>query len=315
VGAARTAGLERRRFLAWPLALAAACDRRAAPETSVAPPPPPPRPSLEDRAFGFDPRFFIRKRPPGPHDWLAHHREPEQSLFAYERAPITRPTARRRTLVLQPLGPFPPRDRAVLDRMATFARSYFASPVRVEAPLPLPAFGTRVQESGKQYQTGALLDRLLLPRLPEDALAYLGVTTADLYVGNWNFAFGEGRFAQRIGVYSLHRYTPEFAGNAPSKAGDRLFLERGYKVLAHETGHMFSMFHCQRFECLMNGVNHLGELDRSPLWFCHICLRKLHFNLGFDLPERYRKLAALLRAEGFPETAAWAERRLGVLEG
>ena len=298
-------------MLAWPLALAAACERRAAPKPPVAPPRPP-RPSFEDRAFGFDPRFFARKRPPGPHDWLAHHHEPEQTLSAYERARITRPTPQRRTLVLQPLGPFSPRDRAVLDRMVTFAGIYFASPVRVEAPLPLPAFGARVQGGGKQYQTGALLDRLLLPRLPNDALAYLGVTTADLYLGSWNFAFGEGRFAQRIGVYSLHRYTPESAGEAPSEASDRLLLERGYKVLAHETGHMLSIFHCQRFECLMNGANNLGELDRSPLWFCHICLRKLHFNLGLDLPERYRKLAALLRTEGFPE-AAWAERRLRVL--
>jgi archaemetzincin len=318
VRAARTAGLDRRRILAWPLALAAACDRPAAPSPPVAlpaPPPPPPRRSFEDRAFGFDARFFVRKRPPGPGDWLAHHQEPQQSFFAYERGPITRPTQLRRTLVLQPVGPFSPRDRTVLDRMATFAGIYFASPVRVEAPLPLPAFGTRLQQGGKQYQTGALLDRLLLPRLPKDALAYLGVTTADLYLGSWNFAFGEGRFAQRIGVYSLHRYTPEFAGKPPSETSDRLLLERGYKVLAHETGHMLSIFHCQRFECLMNGVNHLGELDRSLLWFCHICLRKLHFNLGFDLPERYRKLAALLRKEGFPETAAWAERRLVVLQG
>ena len=39
-------------------------------------------------------------------------------------------------------------------------------------------------------------------------------------------------------------------------------------VIAHETGHMFSMRHCTKYECLMSGTNHLNETDRRPIDAC-----------------------------------------------
>jgi archaemetzincin len=204
----------------------------------------------------------------------------------------------------------------VLTAMMEFARLYFACPVRVAEPLPLSLAGARSAGLGSpvQYLTGTLLHRVLAPRLPDDALAYLGVTMADLYPGpGWNFVFGQGSFANRIGVYSLVRYTPEFWGERDTAAARLALVARSCKVLAHETGHMLSMRHCTRYECLMNGANNLGELDRSPIWLCPVCLRKLHFSLGFEVVERYRKLGRFFRSSGFSEWASWADARVTAL--
>jgi archaemetzincin len=85
-------------------------------------------------------------------------------------------------------------------------------------------------------------------------------------------------------------------------------------VLAHETGHMLSMHHCTRFECLMNGVNHLAELDRSPIWLCPMCLRKLDYAIGLDVVDHYRKLGAFFRRQRLTDWSTWADARLTSLE-
>ena len=69
-----------------------------------------------------------------------------------------------------------------------------------------------------------------------------------------------------------------------------LLLRRALLVVAHETGHMFSLPHCRRYECLMNGMNSLAELDRGTPWLCPDCLRKLQWNVGLDVLAHYRAL-------------------------
>ena len=57
--------------------------------------------------------------------------------------------------------------------------------------------------------------------------------------------------------------------------GEQGFLKRTLKVAAHETGHMFSMRHCTKFECVMSGTNHLAETDRRPIDACPECTAKI----------------------------------------
>ena len=47
-------------------------------------------------------------------------------------------------------------------------------------------------------------------------------------------------------------------------------------------GHIFSIRHCQAYECLMNGSNKLEEADRKPFAFCAVCTRKLASYFGFN---------------------------------
>jgi archaemetzincin len=307
--------VQRRKVLAWPLALAAGgCEATEGGRNE-----PRRQPFDEEAAFRFDPRFFEKKRAARPGDWLGQFQERGQSFFAYVTGDPVRATERRRTLVLQPLGPWSDRHHRVLESLVEFMGIFFGLPARLAGDLPLPALGYRLWDTGSgpkpQFQTGVLLDKVLAPRLPDDAVASLGVTMADLYPSaNWNYVFGEASFERRVGIYSLVRYTPEFEGEPDSPTARGLLLRRSCKALAHETGHMLSMRHCPFYECMMNGSNTIDELDRAPGWFCPVCLKKLHWNVGFGLADRYRKLAGFYRRHGFTDWAAWMEGRYAMLQ-
>jgi archaemetzincin len=60
----------------------------------------------------------------------------------------------------------------------------------------------------------------------------------------------------------------------------------------------------------MNGANSQSESDAGPLHLCPVCLRKLHFSVGFDVAERERRLAAVLEEMGLNDDAAWYRKRL-----
>lgn len=67
---------------------------------------------------------------------------------------------------------------------------------------------------------------------------------------------------------------------------------RAIKTACHELCHVFSMKHCQAYECLMNGSSQIDEADRKPFALCAVCLRKLSLYLGFEGSEleRYEEL-------------------------
>jgi hypothetical protein len=41
-----------------------------------------------------------------------------------------------------------------------------------------------------------------------------------------------------------------------------------------------------------------------------VCLRKLHYAVGFDIQARYERLLAFSQQAGFKDEAAWLTRRL-----
>ena len=43
----------------------------------------------------------------------------------------------------------------------------------------------------------------------------------------------------------------------------------------------------------MNGMNHAEELMDKPMDFCPVCLKKLHWNLGFDMAARFQALSKI----------------------
>jgi len=285
-------------------------------------PTPTARPRSEpkpDGPFAFDPALFEKKHKPGPHDWLTSFPEPGQTFEQYLAQNPTGVSARRRVIVLQPLGHFDRDELAVLERLRQFTSVYFQLPVRVQRPLPLPDHRTRPRRMGMlewtQHHTVTIMEEVLLPHLPDDAVCYLGITMADLYPErSWNFVFGQASFDKRVGVYSLIRYTNRFWGQPETDHSKEMFLRRGYKVLAHETGHMFSIAHCTENECVMNGTNSLDETDRSTMHLCPVCLRKLQWGLKFDVAARYRQLRALYAGAGLDDWTQWLDRRLASLD-
>jgi archaemetzincin len=293
---------------AWPPSPAEAAEVRKPHQASVGADP-----------FAFDSRFFEKKHQPQSGDWLDSFHEPGQTFAQYVAQVPQGVVGKRRIIVLQPIGGFTKDELAVLEKLREFTSAYFQLRVRVEKPIPLPDHGSRPRGVGTrawtQYHTGTLMREVLLPRLPADAVCYLGVTMADLYPDpSWNFVFGEATFRERVGVYSLVRYTNRFWGRAETDESKNRFLRRSFTILAHETGHMFSIAHCTVNECLMNGSNSLEETDRSTIHLCPVCLRKLQWNLKFDVLRHYRELRDVYARAGYRDLADWVDRRLVSLE-
>ena len=105
----------------------------------------------------------------------------------------------------------------------------------------------------------------------------LGVMGADLFLPIFTHVFGDARIGGFAGVVSLFRLQ-EQTGHPYSH--DPVILERAAKVALHELGHLFNLVHCPEPECLMHFAGDLGDLDRSPLYFCRSCMRIFHAALG-----------------------------------
>jgi archaemetzincin len=235
---------------------------------------------------------------PGPHDWLALHREPGQTFTAYLANRPNRPTPERHTIYVQPIGPTTEAQARVIDLVAAFLGRYFDLPVRVRPALPLSvvprsAFRLRA-DGGVQMHTRTVLHDVLAPRLPRDATAYLALTAVDLYPqASWNFVFGEASLTERVGVWSLHR----MGDLSSDEEHFQRALLRTLKVATHETGHMFGIVHCTAHPCDMNGSNSLDETDRAPLAPCPQCMAKIVWLTGIAPRDWLTRLAAFAGEE------------------
>ena len=263
----------------------------------------------------FEPAdHFVAMPVPGPSDWLAHHIEGGQGYDQFVRSQPNLPDQQRRKLYLEPLGAFPAAPSPDLNLVREFAEAFFALPVEVRPRVELAGLPISSRQRGGQQPSQLLTADILewlKTRVPEDAYCLLAITMHDLYPDeDWNYVFGQASLRERVGVYSFARYDPGFYEEARNAEAQTLILRRSCKVLAHETGHMFGMVHCIYFRCLMNGANHLGEDDATPLHLCPVCLRKLQHAVGFDIPARYEQLRAFSQQAGFEDEAAWLTRRL-----
>jgi len=242
----------------------------------------------------LNPAAFEPMRAPGPNDWLANHPEAGQTFDDFVRARPNRPTPRRRTIYLQPLGTFE------LGPLKEFTEAFFMMPVVVRAPIDLATARITSRKnpySGQEQLLTADILNFLRGQLPSDAFCMLGITTIDLYPDpSWNFVFGQASLRDRVGVYSFARYEGQ--------------ARRSCKVIAHETSHMFGIEHCIFFRCAMNGSNHLSESDARPMHLCPVDLRKLQWSVGFDVIERYRRLRTVCERAGFTDEARWYEREI-----
>lgn len=237
--------------------------------------------------------FFQKAGKPQTGDWLESHSELGETFEQYLKNKPTLPTATRRTIYIQPIGKFSDTQRRVLLATAAYMRAFFNLPVQLRPEKPLgnvPKNLTRKNSYSGQTQinTEYFLRDLLPKMIAADAAALICFTNADLFPDEgWSFVFGQADLRSRVGVWSLYRF-----GNPEKSAADsRLFLARTLKIAMHETGHMFSMRHCTKYECLMSGTNHLAETDRRPLDVCPECMAKIGWAMNYDPAERYTKLA------------------------
>ena len=252
---------------------------------------------------------------PRPGEWLSEHAEPGQTFAQYVAASPVVPTTRRKTIYVQPLGRFTPTQERLVESAAEFLGAYYNLDVKLLERLSLsvvPTGARRIhpQWRNMQIRTGYVMEKVLLPRMPEDAFAYIALTPADLWPGEaWNFVFGSASPTKRVGVWSLYRYGDPDAGPAQY----RRVLLRTLKTAAHEVGHIFSMLHCTAWQCGMCGSNGLAEADRRPIALCPQCLAKACWASGADPAERYRKLARFYAKNGLAPQEDFCKKALRAL--
>ncbi len=253
---------------------------------------------------------------PQPGDWLETFQEPGQTFEEYLRSNPTRPEGERRVLYVQPLGAFTPAQKRVVELAADYMSRFFNLPVQVLAParldkIPRTARRDSPVGSGTQIKAGYITLEVLRPALPPDAAALIGFTATDLYPDEtMNYVFGQASLEARVGVWSLY-----WLGRPDTSEADFKFtLLRTLKVAAHETGHMFSLRHCTKYECVMNGMNSLAEADRHPLDACPECMAKLCWAAGTDPRERYARLAAFCAEHDLPYEGRFFEDAARALE-
>jgi archaemetzincin len=253
------------------------------------------------------------KTKPRAGDWLAEHEEPGQTFDQYMKSRPNRPTAKRTTLYIQPIGDFSQAQQQLVKDTAELMGVVFGVPVKTldplaDAAIPDSARRTHPTWGMKQFLSTYILDEVLMPRRPADAVAVLGLTATDLFPDPaWNFVFGQASLRGRVGVWSLARY------GDPEKERATV-LRRTLQVATHETGHMFGIQHCTMHECGMNGSNSLPESDRAPLAFCCECELKLWWACGLDPLPRYEKLADFAKRNGLAAAEAEWRRRIKALE-
>jgi archaemetzincin len=246
--------------------------------------------------------FFKPMGKPGPWDWLSSHKEPGQTFEEYINSKPTLPTTERMILYVLPLGKFTPQEKKIVDITSGYLEAFYGLPVE-ELPrqdLKRPTGSDDLRENpythAVQIRSGYILDSLLAPQLPKNAAALIALTNEDLFPDpTMNFVFGQASFENRVGVWSLNRLE--------KNANRDTFLRRTLKISSHETGHMFSMHHCTKYECVMSGTNHLAETDSRPIDACSECMAKIAWLSGVSPKDRYERLAAFCKKNGLAKEA------------
>ena len=252
---------------------------------------------------------------PQPGDWLAEHKEDGQTFAQYLAARPIRRTKDLKAIYLVLLGDFTPEQRRVIDITQEYLAVFYQTPVKVLREMPLTDVPARARRKHptwgmEQIQTPYVLDEVLKPTRPKDALAYLCFTSSDLYPDDdWNFVFGQASLRDRTGVWSIYRK----GDPAESPAAFQKCLMRTLHTASHETGHILTIEHCTAFACNMNGVNSLAEADRRPLHLCPVCLRKVCWNLQLEPAEYLGRLEAFCKKHKLDDEAKWyAQAREGL---
>lgn len=251
--------------------------------------------------------LFSKKKPPGPFDWLANQTEFGQTFAQYRKSNPNRPTAERTKLYLQQIGDFTKPEETAVETLREFMALYFGLEIVVPDKIgldqiPATAKRPRGRTLEDQILTTHILDKILLPKRPKDAVAVLAITASDLWPGaGWNFVFGMASLENRVGVWSTRRFGDPVA-EYPK------FLRRVLQVAVHETGHMFGIEHCTAYECCMNGSNSLDESDRNSMVYCCECDPKLWWACKLEPAKRARALAELSKKHSLEREALEWER-------
>lgn len=248
-----------------------------------------------------------KKLPSRGGDWLLSHPEKFVSYedFIEKYKPIDSTTAQ--VICIQPVGFSQVHFNPDFHKCATYLSLFFQKNVRInnsQKLVPNSQNSRTGYDLELQLNAKFINDTLLTQSPFTNYIATMALTQNDIYPGNdWIYVFGLANYANRVGITSTYRFKSE----DPKVAFSRLI-----KVASHETAHMFGLTHCVRNECLMNGCNHIVELDRNSLRLCSLCQQKLAYRLRINPEKRSLDLQKFFIENNFPEVAKLLAKDCGL---
>ncbi len=229
-------------------------------------------------------------------DWRQQHIEKKQTFEDYISGKTFVPDKDQNVIYLQPIGVFDENQMKAIEITRDYLAIFFQRKTVILDAISdsdIPSRAKRENFGHEQLKTGYILNAMLAPNIPDDAMSIMAISEKDLYPGDdWNYVFGQASYEKRIGVSSIYRL---YDGKL-SQTNFRLCVQRLINVSSHEIGHMLTLHHCLFAQCAMNGSNNLPETDRSPNRLCSDCQKKLTWNLGYDNFKRSGELYSFMKA-------------------
>ena len=258
--------------------------------------------------------LYALKVKPMPGDWMSQHKEPHQTFDQYVQSKPVRTDGLRNKIYIARIDEFSPKQQEVIAKTAKYLWLFYGLQVKY---LMLDV-NTDVFKQSRHYglekklqlSTAYLMNKVLAKQLPSDAAILVGLTAADLYPNErWNFVFGQASLKNRVGVWSINRF-----GNPGKPEEYRKCLLYTIKTATHEIGHAFSLRHCVKYECCMNGSIGLYEASAKPTYFCPDCLTKICWNLRQDPKQNLLRTLKFWKEEENRNLTEFYDKNLTVLE-
>lgn len=209
-----------------------------------------------------------------------HPEEKYEPIELYIRNNPTSINKKQNKIYISPMGEFSSVQYQIIQETVLYIEAFYGLDVNLLNVIAMPEVPDnkkRKREDGLQYNATFLIDDYLNLDTLKDAAVLIALTGYDLYPkDDWNFVFGMASLQKRVGVWSMKRFGDPLCDSLSY----RICLDRTRKVATHEIGHMFSIKHCVRYPCVMNGSNCMEETDVHPLVLCPDCLAKLSWNLN-----------------------------------
>lgn len=237
----------------------------------------------------------VKLSKPEDGEWLKEHPEKDETFEQYiAKKPVTI-SDERNVIYLQPIGVFSSMEQKMIKLTAEYTAYFFGLKTEILDPIPaddFPRDNRRTLFETEQLDASYIIQKVLPGKIPKDGIVVMALTAKDLYPDpDWNFVFGLASYSKRTAVTSMFR----FEGFDFMNGNYSLCLNRLVKTSTHEIAHMFTLPHCVHAECLMNGANHLAELDAQRNALCSVCLAKLSWNLKFDNVHRMKKMISFCK--------------------
>lgn len=170
-----------------------------------------------------------------------------------------------------PLGDVP---APALQSIETFCRTRLGLAAEILPRFENPAYA--YDQKRRQYNAAIIIKAL--EAMPfRNHTKVIAVANVDLFIPIFTHVLGEAQEGGKYAVASLYRLSR--SADRPYAAMDQI-LERLLKVAVHELGHLFSMAHCLKKDCLMHYSGNLTDLDATSLTFCDYCAEFFAYAIG-----------------------------------